>query len=458
MDRVLTRSLFRERLERLSVALDRQLTPKRIRLYASLVLSLWITILIGVAAAGDLPYNTFDVPISADLTNRFIGADILLDGDATRLYDLDRQAQAQAELFSKMPSDPQSLFVSPPLVAYVYAPLALLPYTLSALIWLLISVVLVFLSLRLLWPIVPNVHRHGIGLIVLLLFASQPMIELLGSGQDAALSLFVLTAGLRLLLSGREGLAGAVLGFGVFKPQLFVFMPIFFLVTRRWRALAAWLAVAAALVGISVATVGLKGTQGYISLLRSDAYVVEVAANMDWKMQSLVAMTRTWLPESLLHGMTTHVISVIMLGAAIGALWKLNSNVKRRIAADDQRLLIMYAATVVAIGLFSPHFFQYDSVILALPVLIVLQLVPLTRRFRLGLAAVFILGWATPFRYVLFEDRPWPIPLLNAPWAVLFTLFLFFTLHQYVVGARSAASEQASRQVRSSLPGATAAR
>lgn len=454
---MLSRSLFHERWERLSVALDLQITIKRIRLYSILVLSLWIAVYVGVTVAGNLPYNAFDTPILADLTNRIIGADILLDGDAARLYDLDRQAQAQRELFSDMPSDPQSLFVSPPFVAYVYTPLALLPYTLSAFIWLILSVALVCLSLRLLWPILPNVHRHGVGLIVLLLFASEPMIELLGSGQDAALSLFVLTTGLRLLLSGREGLAGAVLGFGLFKPQIFAFMPIFFLVTRRWRALAAWLAVAAALVGISFVTVGLEGAQGYINLLRSDAYVVVVAADMDWKMQSLVALTRALLPESWLHGMTTHVISLMMFGAAIGALWKFNMNVKRRVA-DDQRLLIMYAATVVVIGLFSPHFFQYDCVILALPVLIVLELVPVTRRIRLALAAVFILMWATPIRYGLFEDRPWPIPLLNAPWAVLFTLFLFLTLHQYVVGARSAASEQASRQIRSSLPGATAAR
>ncbi|HEX5164457.1 MAG TPA: glycosyltransferase family 87 protein, partial [Thermomicrobiales bacterium] len=241
----MTSSLIRERLERLSVALDRQLAPKRIRMFAICVLTFWSIVHVGLAATGDLPYNKFNMPILADLTNRFIGADILLNGDADRLYDLDRQTQSQRELFSQMPSDRHSLFVSPPFVAYIYAPLALLPYTVSAVIWLLVSVALVFLSLRLLWPIVPDVHRHGISLIMLLLFASQPMIELLGSGQDAALSLFVLAAGLRLLLSGREGLAGAVLGLGLFKPQIFVFMPIFFLVTRRWRALAGWLAVAA---------------------------------------------------------------------------------------------------------------------------------------------------------------------------------------------------------------------
>ncbi|HEX5163809.1 MAG TPA: hypothetical protein VFV93_00330 [Thermomicrobiales bacterium] len=173
-------------------------------------------------------------------------------------------------------------------------------------------------------------------------------------------------------------------------------------------------------------------------------------------MQSLVALTRTLLPQSWLHGMLTHLISLIMLSAAITVLWKFNVNLKRRVAAD-QHLLVMYAATVVAIGLFSPHFFQYDCVILVLPMLIALELIPLTRQFRLALAAVLILGWATPLRYGLFEHRPWPIPLLNAPWAVLFTAFLLLTLHRYVAGARSAASEQPSRQVQPAPLGATPA-
>ena len=100
-------------------------------------------------------------------------------------------------------------------------------------------------------------------MIVLVCFAAQPVLELLGSGQDSAFSLLVWVAGTRLILARRDVLAGFVFALGLCKPQLFVLVPVVLLLQRRYRSLAAWSSAAAVLALVSALRV-VRGGAGVV--------------------------------------------------------------------------------------------------------------------------------------------------------------------------------------------------
>ncbi|GIW04545.1 MAG: hypothetical protein KatS3mg059_1165 [Thermomicrobiales bacterium] len=234
--------------------------PQRVLLYAA---ALCLVTLIPYAAAvvsdvahGAFPVGNSGAPVGGDLPSHLLGGRLFLHGDLHRLYDLDYQRQFwQAWL----PTADFNPYVSPPFMTAVYAPLAALPYALALAIWTAISVTSLVLSIRLLWPLLPDLHRFGQRTLLGHLLVAPPVLYVLFGGQDSAVSLLLLTGGLRLLLGGQEIAAGALLGLGVYKPQLFVVIPLLFLVQRRWRALGGWGAVAGGLTLISMVMVGSQG-------------------------------------------------------------------------------------------------------------------------------------------------------------------------------------------------------
>ncbi len=309
-----------------------------------------------------------------------------------------------------------NLFLSPPFVAFLYAPFAALPLLVGMVAWVAISAALVVGSLTWLWPIVPRLEAGGFGLALLVTLSAQPTIELLESGQDSALSLALLAAGLRSLWSGRDGTAGALLGLGVFKPQLFVLFPVLFLAARRWRALAAWLAVASALTLVSLACVGEAGVRDYWALLESAIYREGIASALRWKMQSIPALIAAVLPPGLSN---SGVAGDIALQAIAAALLFFVVRRSPAVGGQEEPLALAFALTVLLTSAANPHFFVYDCVVLLVPALVLLDRAPYARDLHAALAALYLLWWTGPLRQALFGELPWPLTLGAAPWAAL---------------------------------------
>jgi alpha-1,2-mannosyltransferase len=427
------------------------LEPGRVRHYALLAVSILILVdlLLNYSAsitAGRLPFDVYGQPVAGDLAAQMTAGRIALHGGLHHLYDVTYQSQVQRDLLGGSPrefsADPLSTatvtsclnagwpkacgfynpFISPPVAAYLWAPLAALPYLTGAAVWTLVSLALLLVSLRLLWPLLPGLHRHGFMLLVLLGLSTQIAFELFVDGEDAALSLFLLVVGLRLLLARRDVAAGAVLGLGVFKPQLFLALPLLLLLQRRWRAFGAWIGVAAAMTLISVALVGPDGVRAYLHLLISPLYSQGIAGPLAWKMDSLLPLVRGLLPPHV--GSLTPLVTALILVPVVVAFIRL----AHRQADDKRAFILLYGLTILLTAVASPHLFVYDCAILVIPVAVLLDESPVRPAVSLSLLAIYALTWSAALRHTTLGAAPWPVSALAASWTAIPILVLFWVL------------------------------
>jgi hypothetical protein len=253
---------------------------------------------------------------------------------------------------------------------------------------------------------------------------APPVLYVLFGGQDSAVSLLLLTGGLRLLLSGQPFAAGALLGLGVYKPQLFAIIPILFLVQRRWRALAGWIATAGALTLISMLMVGVQGIRDYAALPRSEFYRHSVVAGKGWEMQSFVALVRALLPES-----AQDIVAPLTILAALVALG-LFVRAAMHHCQDERAAPFVFGLALLAVPFISPHLFLYDTLVLAIPVLLLANADLRGWAFRAALALTYLFLWSTPYRHFVVEGSPWPATLAEAPWSQVAFAALFALMFQ----------------------------
>lgn len=113
---------------------------------------------------------------------------------------------------------------------------------------------------------------HLFGALLIALALDFPLHRTLTAGQLNCVLLLCLTLAYHALVAGRDGRAGALLGFAaVFKlaPGLFV---LHFALRRRWRALAVMCATGAVLMLASVAAVGPRIHLAFLPMLHQMGY------------------------------------------------------------------------------------------------------------------------------------------------------------------------------------------
>jgi len=380
--------------------LDSLITRERVRNYS------WICVLLGAvalvlnAALGSGSITKSGTVVLPDYLAHWTGGRLVLDGRIGALYDPGVQAQLQQEHLPGITG--VSWFVSPPFAVFIYLPLAWLPYGTSALLWTVLSAGLLAASLLLAKPLVHPRRRGDYRVLVLVFTATPAVLELVGAGQDSGIALVVLMLGLRLLLAERNVAAGAVLALGLFKPQLFVFVPLALLLQQRYRALAAFGVGALTLGGLSLPVVGLSSWRAWYDALTSPLYQEAVQVGQAWKMQSISSLlTSLGAPESVAY--------VVLLIGAVTLVIR-----GRQVRADTQHL---WALTVLTTVVFSPHLLLYDLV-LVLPVLPYLYSRLNVRAVRLLAVATVILLASTAVRHAISHTvGSWA--LLAAPWSAL---------------------------------------
>jgi hypothetical protein len=337
-----------------------------------------------------------------DFLTHYTAGRMVLAGEARHLYDILVQASAQ-EAALGAPLDRPSPFLLPAAAALLFVPFALLPYSVAAMLWAVVTVALTAFSLRQVWPLSPLRGRIPGALAALALVGTYPVGMNLVGGNNAALWLTVYALGARYLLTGRAVAAGLVLGFGALKPQLFLAVPVLLLVQRRWRALGAFTGMAALLATISLALIGTAGARQYVAVLTSDSYRDEVAIADAWRMLSLPALVRGVVPGA------SDLIAVAIVIAGLALLgWTI------RCAS----LPAAYAAAVLVSVAIDPHCFIYDGLVLAVPILLRAG-APGWAAPSWALAALWLLTWTFPFR-----TPPAPGSIGAVPWVVLPLLML----------------------------------
>ena len=398
--------------------IDAVVVRERLRNYSLIIIAIGaLTVLVTAVLAPER--------VLTDYLAHWTGGRMLLEGRGGLLYDGALQLDLQRQVIG--PTDELSRFVSPPFVAVLYASLAALPFGLSGLIWTTLSIGALVLSAQLARPLAPSWLQENWWLVLLVASASAPVLRLLGSGQDSALLLLVWVASTRLLLARRDAAAGVVLALGLLKPQIVFLFPLVLLVQGRWRALGAFAATGIALLGLSVAAVGLSATRTSLVLPFSDSYQKGVQLAQAWMMQGISALLTTLLPVA---GASVGQLVGSLLSAAVVLTLLVRVGRRRDSSAGDAQLWALVAVVTVLV---SPHVLDYDLVVIFPAVLTTLS----DRRdtaTRLTLLALFLTTWTIPIRHVIATLLPWPLTTLGATWSTVALLVLAWRLsHRWAV-------------------------
>ena len=348
------------------------LTAARIRGYSLIVLTIGAFVLAGWIATSDGLIDRNGKPIGTDFSNVYAAGQLTRQGRPADAYQPALQHAAEKAVFGGR-EVPFFGWHYPPFFFAVAAIVAAFPYGWGLAIWLAASLAAYLAAIRAILP----------GGQTLLLAASFPGVFVnIGHGQNGFLTAALLGGALHLI-DRRPWLSGVLIGLLAYKPQFGVLIPIALLAGARWRSFGAATATVAALVAISLATLGSGVWHAFADSMNFTQTVVLEQGGTGWeKIQSIFSAARMWgASVPLAYAMQGALL--MMLAATLAWIWQ-----------SDAAIELKAAALATASLLATPYVLDYDLVVLA---------VAIAFFARHGLVSGF---------------RPFEISLLAAAWIV----------------------------------------
>lgn len=237
----------------------------------------WCPVALGVVFLLSLGYLQRERALKGqnDFVQLYVGAKLAGTADLySRSANLDLIKSVQGFTMQTV------VYTRPPFYAALLRPLAALPYRVAYRLF----------SLATLGSILWFVIRFSKECPSLPFFAaiSIPLLTALCNGQDTPLLLAILGGSILLTRRKMDFVAGLVLSLCAIKFHLFLFLPILFVVKKRWRILGGGAAGIALLAGLGVLVNGLGSTRQYIAVLR-DPWINPSAVGMP-NLHGLVAV------------------------------------------------------------------------------------------------------------------------------------------------------------------------
>jgi hypothetical protein len=301
----------------------------------------------------------------ADYTAFYTGWTIVADGHAPDLYDIGTQtATQQAILGGRSFEAGLNPFNNPPHLVVPFVPLAALPLPTSYLAWGAIQIgLLAWLVWRLWSAVAADWSRDERRVLIAVSLAASPLLITFFQG---AFSLFACVAVLEAYLAlraSRDGRAGAWLVLATIKPQAVAGLGLMLLVGRRWRAIAAGLAVAVALAIVATVVLGpaiwgdyLRFLSRYVSTFDELSVRPSVMWNIRGTLTLLIGPDRAAEQAGLINGVG--FIGQLLGLAAVAWLWR------GRWSPRTPDFDLRFALTIVLGLLTSPHLNPHDDLLL----------------------------------------------------------------------------------------------
>jgi alpha-1,2-mannosyltransferase len=367
-----------------------------------------------------LAWHSYDVatPGLIDRSGRLKAPDFLqfytygalvAGNQAAELYDADAHAAIARRVVD--PRLTLSAFVPnySPVIAWLATPLASLPFPTAMAVFAVVSAVLYGAAIATLASVTARI-KADVETAVLVAAAFPAMFITLRYGQISPLSLLILAAATVAAARGRPWLAGAILGLLVYKPNLLLAPGLLFLATGQWRLLMGLMVGAGGELALSLALVGPDVMRQYLALLVTLAKHPELVQFYPAESHSLRGLVQLLLPWSPLVTATTAI--AIPLGTWLAVrVWRAHADFRPRWAA-------LAMASLVA----SPHVLTYDLILLAVPLVLLLDWWLETGSglaspmFRWGLALLYFGAWPGPFIARLYQVQVSTVGMLGLLW------------------------------------------
>jgi hypothetical protein len=283
-------------------------------------------------------------PLPTDFMSLWTAGHLALRGEVLSAYDPHLRHAAQLAVVGH-PFRGYFDFAYPPILLFVVAPLAMLPYAGAFLTWILLTLALYAATLA-------AIARSKRAIIVAL--AAPWALAVVETGQTGFLTAALIGAVL-LNVERRALIAGVALGLLTYKPQFGLLFPLVLAAGGYWRAFG-WAALSVA-IGFALAgiTFGFETITAFLHQLPAseDALLRQGGVGFN-KLQSVYGLTR-WLGGGDSAGWTVQAIVTVGSAITVLALW-------RSRASFEQKAAGLCAATLMA----TPYVFAYDLPLLAI--------------------------------------------------------------------------------------------
>jgi len=350
---------------------ERWITPSRVAAYPKLALAIYAAMAaLWIALSHDF-VDPEGKPLGADFITYYAAADLARHGKLADAYDLPTIAAAERAIVPA--SERVFPWQYPPTFALLILPLALIPYSAAFVVFMGATAAA---YLRVIYSVLPD--RRA---VTAALGFSAAFVNALG-GQNGFLSAALFGAGL-LLIEARPVVAGCLIGLLTYKPQFGLLIPFVLAAGGYWRVIAAAAIGAAAFALAALLTFGIESWRGFWNHLPIASDYLQTGA-LPWeKMVSSFAAARILgagvTLAAVLHGTVALTVAAVC--------------VREWARSGDLRLRVALAA--VGTTLLSPYLFDYDLVLLALPIAI-LTADGLDSGWMPGLRTLLVVAWVTP--------------------------------------------------------------
>lgn len=320
------------------------LTAERIRLYSFAVIICLASIIISWVAHSQNAMDTAGRPLGVDFITFWAAAQLALEGRAQDAYEVARIYTAEQIAVPGLKM--RFAWFYPPSFQLIVLPLTLLPYLISYLTFIVVTLAAYIAAFRQI--VVTSAAMWCIaGFSGLWLNAIH--------GQNAFLTAAIAATAL-INLERRPALAGILIGLLSIKPQLAVLFPLALIAARAWRTMLVAMMTAVALTALSVFVLGTSVVPAFLAGVATAREALE-SGSLPWsKMPSVFASLRQ-LGVSLPVAYCAHFAVASAAAALVWCTW--------RVPADaGLRSGILMTATF----LISPYVYDYDLAWLAFPV------------------------------------------------------------------------------------------
>lgn len=377
------------------------INEQRIKLVSVVFIVLGVVTTIGLIVTSDGSLDQLGRPLGTDFSNVYSAGNMALDDRAAAAYTPIEQAQVQQALFG----DPDVPFYGwhyPPFFLILAVALALLPYTVSWLTWMALTL-----------PLYVVTSRRIIGKKTAILAAvgfPAVLVNFL-HGQNGFLTA-ALMAGAMLSLRTKPVIAGILIALLAFKPQFGVLIPVVLLAGGYYRTFSAAAVSLIVMCGLATALFGVDIWLAFFESRHFSKHFILEAGSTGWhKIQSIFSAVRMWGGTIALAYAAQALLAIYLV---VASLWIWRSK------ADDD---LKAASLIVGSLLMTPYMLDYDMVALA-PAMLFLLRNSLKCGFepyeRLGLAII----WFAPIL-----TRP-AGQFLSLPFGLLAMLVLFILILQ----------------------------
>ena len=323
---------------------------KKIVVYSIMIFAIYVLLFFFILFSNVLDNGTGLSEFGIDFADYYTAGHMAISGELDNVYSVPAHRATMEQLLGVVV--PFTLpWRYPPVFLLAIIPFSLLPFKISMVLWLGVTLALAAVAIYRMLP-----EKRWLGALAL---GFPGVFMNFRWGQNGFLSAAILAAGVGALETNPV-FGGAMLGLLVYKPQFAVFPFLILLLTKRWKALLAGIGSALA---ISLVSLALFGAEQWVEFFRS---LFVSSSNLMADESAIIAAIQVSVYNAMLVLTESPLVSILAqglcsIGTIIAVCW---------IFRKSSRFALKGAALVLGIPLAIPYFMQYDLMILAVPLVL----------------------------------------------------------------------------------------